>query len=110
MAIRRSQTRRPVVENHLAATRVSRGIAAADLASQVGARRQTIYAIEAGSYLPNTELALRLADVLDVPIGQLFALRTTEPGKAHPASAAVLSEGDVPPGSSVHVCRVGDHW
>src|SRR3954462_14628182 len=98
----------PIVENHLAALCDSRSLPAADLAAQVGVRRQTIYAIEAGSYLPNNELALRLASTLGVSIDQLFALKASARGAA-PASAA--RRGDrVVPGASVHVCRVGDRW
>jgi len=111
MPTRPSPTRRqPAVDNHLAAMRASRGIGAAELAAQVGIRRQTIYAIEAGSYLPNTELALRLAAVLDVHIGQLFALRTAKTSAQRPPAAAMLSDGGVPAGSSVHLCRVDDRW
>src|SRR4051794_2261011 len=97
----------PIVENHLAAIRDSRGLPAADLAAQVGVRRQTIYAIEAGSYLPNTELALRLASTLGVSIDQLFALKVS----ARAAAPATARRGDrAGPGASVHVCRVGDRW
>lgn len=111
MSKRRVQPRSgPAVANHLAAIRRVRGIAAADLAAQVGVQRQTIYAIEAGSYLPNTELALRLADTLDVPFGRLFSLRAATQRSKAPAAAAVVGDRNVPSGTSLHVCRVGDRW
>ncbi len=40
----------------------------------VGVTRQTIYAMEAGSYVPNTAVALRLAQALEVKVEDLFAL------------------------------------
>ena len=54
------------VKNRLAQIRKSRGIGAADLALRVEVSRQTIYAIEAGTYVPNTEVALHLARELGV--------------------------------------------
>ena len=45
--------------------RQQRGIAAAHLAKLTGVSRQTIYAIEAGDYVPNTTLALQMAQILD---------------------------------------------
>src|ERR1022692_4757495 len=54
------------IENLLAKIRKGRGVGAADLARRVGVSRQTIYAIEAGTYVPNTEVALNLARALEV--------------------------------------------
>lgn len=112
MRKRASQTRRlpQVVENQLAARRADCGLAAAELAVQVGVRRQTIYAIEAGSYLPNTELALRLADALGTSVDQLFMLKVTSRGGALPKSAAMVGERSAPAGSSIRVCRIGERW
>jgi putative molybdopterin biosynthesis protein len=42
----------PEIENHLGTLRQKRGISAAQLARTVGVTRQTIYAMEAGSYVP----------------------------------------------------------
>ena len=47
------------VRTNLAAIRKSRGVAASELARRVGVSRQTIYSIEAGAYLPKTEVTLR---------------------------------------------------
>ena len=41
--------------------REQRGVSAARLAKLAGTSRQTVYAIEAGDYVPNTALALQLA-------------------------------------------------
>ena len=46
----------------------------ADLARSVDVSRQTIYAIEAGTYVPNTEVALNLARELEVTVEELFSL------------------------------------
>ncbi len=46
----------------------------AGLATTVGMGRQTLYAIEAGSYVPNTAGALRLERALQVRVEDLFAL------------------------------------
>ena len=62
------------VENRLAEIRKSRGVGASDLARRVDVSRQTIYAIEAGTYVPNTEVALNLARELEVTVDELFSL------------------------------------
>ncbi len=48
------------------------GLTQAQLASAVGASRQTMVAIEAGDYAPSVYLALRLAAVLDTTVERLF--------------------------------------
>jgi len=58
------------------------------LANKVGVTRQTIYAIEAGTYLPNTEVTLRLARQLEVSVEELFSL----PGEQQEESATVTAE------------------
>jgi DNA-binding XRE family transcriptional regulator len=56
----------------------------------VGVSRQTIYAIEAGTYVPNTEVALCLAQELEVTIDELFTLEQNSP-KPEFLAADVLS-------------------
>ena len=62
------------IQTKLTAIRKTRGLGAADLAKRVDVTRQTIYAIEAGTYVPNTEVALRLARELEVTVEELFSL------------------------------------
>lgn len=62
------------IRNRLAELREKRGIPAAKLASAVGVSRQTVYAIEAGSYVPNTSVSLRLARILGVKVEEIFEL------------------------------------
>ena len=61
----------PIV-NSLEALRGKRGLSAAALAALVGVSRQTIYAIEAGTYVPNTVTSLQLARALAVSVEDLF--------------------------------------
>lgn len=51
------------------------GLSASELAAQVGVTRQAIHAIEAGNYVPNTALSLRLARSLGVSVDELFQLK-----------------------------------
>jgi molybdate-binding protein/DNA-binding XRE family transcriptional regulator len=80
------------VETRLRELRIGRGMAAAKLAGVVGVSRQTIYAIEDGSYLPNTALALRLARALEVRVEDLFALPPESGETEVHVTAELLSE------------------
>ncbi len=95
------------IQNQLSAIRRSRGVGAADLAAQVGVSRQTIYAIEAGTYVPNTEVTLKLARVLEVPVEDLFSLSDEAPVVTAALASDVLSATPVTKGQAVRVCQVG---
>ena len=45
-----------------------------DLASRIGVARQTIIAIEQGRFCPSLESALRMAQVFDAPVEEIFTL------------------------------------
>ncbi len=97
----------PEIENHLGTLRQKRGISAAQLARLVGVTRQTIYAMEAGSYVPNTAVALRLAQALEVQVEDLFALPRPEPVGLRSEEATLLPGAGAPqPGQPVQLCRV----
>src|SRR5215210_2913191 len=98
------------VHNQLGSIRKSRGVGAADLARRVGVSRQTIYAIEAGSYVPNTEVTLRLARELEVSVEEIFALRKEASATAVPLATRVLSVRTPAKGQPARLCRVGEHW
>ena len=49
-----------------------------ELAEKAGASRQTIMALEAGKYTPSLDLAFRIANVFDVPIGEVFECKSEE--------------------------------
>src|SRR5581483_12117312 len=96
------------IENNLAQLRQQRGFSAAELAKLVGVSRQTIYAMEAGGYVPNTVVALRMARALEVEVEALFRLRGEEIAPAlRDEHAALLPGSEIPqPGQAVQLCRV----
>jgi putative molybdopterin biosynthesis protein len=98
------------VKNRLAEVRKLRGVAAADLAEGVDVSRQTIYAIEAGTYVPNTKVALSLARELEVTVEELFSLEAEADGTGETFAADVLSAGSPTRRQPVRVCRVGTRW
>jgi putative molybdopterin biosynthesis protein len=98
------------IENRLGDVRKGRGVTAADLARRVGVSRQTIHAIEAGSYIPNTELSLRMARELETSIEDLFSLPAGEPVAAESLAADILIAAPAAAGQAVRVCKVGEKW
>ena len=98
------------IENRLSDIRQKRGYSAAALASKVGVTRQTIYAMEHGSYVPNTLVALRLARVLEVTVEELFCLEAASPPRALTKDVDLLPGGQtVEPGLPVQICQVDRH-
>ena len=96
------------IQNNLAQLRQQRGLSAAELAQRVGVSRQTIYAMEAGGYIPNTLVALRMARALETEVEGLFSLRepAAEP-EIHPRQVSLLPGSEIlQPGQSVQLCRV----
>lgn len=98
------------IKNQLAVVRRQRGFGASDLARRVGVSRQTIYAIEAGSYIPNTELSLGLARELEVSVEQLFSLASETQAAPDAIASEVLSAQPQEKGGPVRVCKVGSRW
>jgi putative molybdopterin biosynthesis protein len=96
------------IKTNLAAVRAQRGIGAAELANQVGISRQTVYAIEAGTYVPNTAVSLKLARALDATVEDLFEIADQNPIPEEILEATIIGEGDsLEAGQLVRVCRVG---
>ncbi len=97
------------VQNKLAEVRRRRGLTAAVLATRAGVTRQTIYAIEAQRYIPNTLVALRLALALEARVEDLFSIAA--PAAAAPESAPVeLLAGRLESGQAnqpLRLARVG---
>jgi molybdate-binding protein/DNA-binding XRE family transcriptional regulator len=94
------------VHTHLQQIRKARGVSAADLARRVGVSRQTIYAIEDGSYLPNTAVSLQLSRALDVKVEEIFSWADED--TVEPVSADLLSNTQADGGGLVKVCRVNE--
>lgn len=96
------------VVSNVARFRRERGLSANELALAAGVSRQTIYAIEAGTYIPNTSVSLQLARALDSTVEELFTLRQASPPQRseHPA---LLPDAQNPArGQGVQLCRVDD--
>lgn len=96
------------IQNQLGSIRRSRGVGAADLARRVGVSRQTIYAIEAGSYVPNTEVTLKLARELEVSVEELFSLKAEKVELPGSLNSELLSATGASKGQAVCVGQVGD--
>lgn len=98
----------PEIETHVALLRQSRGFSAAWLAKAAGISRQTIYAIEAGTYVPNTAVALRLARALQTGVENLFALCDAGAAPELPsAQVSVLPDAArLESGQPVQLCRI----
>ena len=61
------------LDNKLKVARITHGdLTQQGLAEKVGCSRQTIHSIESGKFIPSVELALRLAQVLNVKVEDLF--------------------------------------
>jgi molybdate-binding protein/DNA-binding XRE family transcriptional regulator len=94
--------------NRLAALRRARGVSAIALAAHAGITRQAIYAIEAGTYMPNTAVALRLARTLETTVEDLFTLDAEDLPKIETQAFEPLEDSGVfDTGEPVRVCRVG---
>jgi molybdopterin molybdotransferase/putative molybdopterin biosynthesis protein len=95
-----------MIHNRLKEIRDQRGTGAAELARQVGVRRQTIYAIEARTYIPNTTIALKLAQALQVNVEDLFHLESQIKPEDQVIRASLLYEASAS-ASPVRLARVG---
>lgn len=99
----------PQISNRVHELRSSRGLSAAELAKHVGVSRQTVYAIEAGSYVPNTVTALQMARALQVGVEELFSLSNPAEQSTGRVHAALLCDpvDETGDGQLVQLCRVG---
>ena len=96
-------------QTQLRQIREQRAVSAAQLAKTAGVSRQTIYAIEAGDYVPNTALALHLARILEVRVEDLFQIEPELAPAAPPLTVELLASTSVSKGQPVQLCRVGRH-
>jgi len=94
-------------DNNLLEVRQKRGLSASALAAEIGVTRQTIYAMEAGNYVPNTIVALKLARALGVKVEDLFRIEEQAP-QPPKSEEAVFVGGPQPAyeGQPVQLCIV----
>ncbi len=64
--------------NSIKVERAKKNITQADLAELAKVSRQTINAMELSKYVPSTVLALRLAEIFQVEVGQIFTLEESD--------------------------------
>ena len=66
------QAAKPVMTNQVRRTRRMMELTQADLAKEIEVSRQTVVSIEGGDYAPSVYLALKLAEVLETTVEELF--------------------------------------
>lgn len=62
---------------NLKSVRESRGMTQQELADRIGMRRETILHLENNRYNPSLEMALKIAQVFDFRVEELFQLKDT---------------------------------
>ena len=62
------------MKNRLKVARAELDITQDELAKRIGVSRQTINAVESGKYVPSTVLALKMAQVFDKKVEEIFTL------------------------------------
>lgn len=68
------------MKNSIKVERAKKNITQAELAKLAKVSRQTINAMELGKYVPSTVLALRLAQIFEVEISEIFTLEDSPIG------------------------------
>src|SRR6266852_4185578 len=94
------------IENKLEALRQGRGFTVAQLARMAGVTRQTVYAMEAGDYVPNTAVALRLARALETTVEKLFTLPGEPPALRSEQALLLPGSEALQAGQPVQLCQV----
>jgi putative transcriptional regulator len=64
-----------MLANQVKQARLLKGMTQEELAAHVSCTRQTIHSIENNRYNPSLELALKIAEVLEVNINNIFQLQ-----------------------------------
>ena len=62
------------MKNSIKVERAIHELTQEQLAQKLGVSRQTIHAIEANKYVPSTVLALKLAELFNKQVGEIFRL------------------------------------
>lgn len=67
-----------VVRNGISELREERGWTQGRLAAEAGVSRQSINSIERGRYMPSLELALKLGQIFECPVDEIFWLESRQ--------------------------------
>jgi len=98
------------IHTNLAELRAKRGLAASQLASKIGVSRQTVYAIEAGTYVPNTVVSLKLARVLETTVEDIFQIEPEDRAPDEVADVTILGDTEsMVAGQPLRLCSVDNH-
>lgn len=65
------------IVTNLKSVRESRGMTQQELADRIGMRRETILHLENNRYNPSLEMALKIVQVFDLRVEDLFQLKDT---------------------------------
>ena len=76
-----------------------------ELSRMTGVNRQTLHAIEAGAYTPNTSVALLLARALNTTVERLFSIEEESPASPYVESEMIASQ-PAPAGTPVRLVQV----
>ena len=66
------------MRNSIKVQRAIHNLTQAQLAEKAKVSRQTINAMELGKYVPSTVLSLRLSEIFDVPVNEMFNLEASD--------------------------------
>jgi putative transcriptional regulator len=66
------------VKTSLKIERAIKNFTQEDLAKQIGVSRQTINSIETGRYVPSTVLALKISQIFEKPVNEIFELEDSD--------------------------------
>jgi putative transcriptional regulator len=66
------------MKNRIKVQRAIYDLTQADLAHKIGVSRQTINAMEKNKYVPSTVLALKIAQLFNIPLEEIFFLEGDE--------------------------------
>lgn len=91
------------IVSHVKVYRLKAGLSQSQLADKIGVKRQAVYDIESGRYLPNTSIALRLARTFGCRVEDLF-VEESVPG----TYAVHVVNGEQQPSARLALGRVRD--
>ena len=66
------------MKNNIKVQRAMVNMTQAELAEKIGVSRQTINAMELSKYVPSTVLALKIAQVFEKTVNEIFELEETD--------------------------------